>query len=187
MITPDTFRENWCNDEDSLVVFAPESLVDVKIPDSSKTFLMSAGLPESASPFLDFFAPTGGTLETVSRMWQISSEFDRYRVIGSNGSGDPICIDESCNGQIVYLNHDNDFCRILLNSSVSQLAEMLLSFRHLVRETQARNGEDAYLDGNVPIDLQEWFLTEIDRIDPLAGKPGCFWIDEMKHFQENEI
>ena len=77
--------------------------------------------------------------------------------------------------QIVYLNHDYNFHRVLINSSIPQLAESLLAFRHLVRETQRRNGEDAYLDGNVPSGLQQWLLKEIIRIDSSAAHADCFW------------
>jgi len=112
MITPNVFRDLWRDDDDSLVLFFPELLTDIQISDNSKIFLTSAGLPESAAPFLDFAAPVDGTLKTASRLWRLSSKYDRYWVIGSNGSGDPICIDESENGQIVYLNHDHDFRRV---------------------------------------------------------------------------
>lgn len=187
MLTSREFRERWCSDDDSesLVMFPPNALGDVAIPDESKTFLTTGGLPESAAPFLDFRVPDHGTLRTVAELWQLAPEYNRYRVIGSNGSGDPLCIDESFDGQIVYLNHDFNFHRVLINSSVPQLAESLLAFRHLIRETQRRNGEDAYLDGDVPSELQQWLLKEIIRFDPAAAHAGCFWPQELENIQEN--
>jgi len=187
MLTSREFRKLWCGDDDSesIVMFPMNALVDFAIPDESKTFLTSGGLPESAAPFLNFLVPHHGALQTAAEMWQLSTEYNRYRVIGFNGSGDPVCIDESFDGQIVYLNHDFDFHRVLINSSVPQLAESLLTFRHLIRETQRRNGEDAYLDGDVPRDLQQWLLDEIIRIDPAAAHADCFWPQELENIREN--
>ena len=187
MLTSQEFRERWCDDDDSesLVVFPPNALADVAIPDESKTFLTTCGLPESAAPFLDFRVPDHGGLQTVAELWQLAPEYNRYSVVGSNGSGDPLCIDESCDGQIIYLNHDYNFHRILINSSVPQLAESLLAFRHLVRETQRQHGEDAYLDGDVPTALQQWLLKEIIRIDPAAAHADCFWSQELENIREN--
>ena len=45
----------------------------------------------------------------------LSIDFDglnNYLMFGSNGCGDPVCIDLSGQGEIVYLNHDNYFERI---------------------------------------------------------------------------
>ncbi len=144
------------------------------LPFPTNRRLTTAGLPESAAPFLDFRVPDHGAVQTVAKLWQLAPEYNRYRVIGSNGSGDPLCIDESFDGQIVYLNHDFDFHRVLINSSVPQLAESLLAFRHLIRETQRRNGEDAYLTGDVPSDVEQWLFNEIMRIDPAAVDADCF-------------
>lgn len=175
------FRERWCDGDEtsSLVVFRTESLIDVAVPDDAKAFLSSAGLPESAAPFLSFAAPTTGSLQTAAAAWQLSPDYKQYHIIGSNGSGDPLCIDETRNGQIIYLNHDLNFRRILINSSVTQLAESLLAFRHVVRETQRRNGDDAFLDGDVPRDLQQWLLSELTRIDLPATHVDYFWSQTM--------
>ena len=187
MLTSDEFRKRWLSDgdSDSLVMFPTTVLVDVAIPHESKSFLTNGGLPESAAPFLDFRVPDHGALQNVAEMWQLPPDYNRFRVIGFNGSGDPICIDESLCGQVVYLNHDFDFHRVLINSSVPQLAESLLAFRHLIRETQRRNGEDAYLDGDVPRDLQQWLLDEIIRIDPAAAHADCFWHQELENIRGN--
>lgn len=188
MLTSQEFRERWCDDDDSaesLLAFPPTALADVAIPDESKTFLINAGLPESAAPFLDFRVPDHGALQTVADLWQLAPEYNRYRVVGSNGSGDPLCIDESCDGQLIYLNHDYNFERVLINSSVPQLAESLLVFRHLIREAQRQNGEDAYLDGDIPAELQQWLLKEIIRIDPAASHASCFWPQELENDREN--
>ena len=187
MISPSDFRKRWGEDDDAepLVIFPAAILAGVSVPDVSTAFLTNAGLPESAAPFLNFQLPKTATLQSVSELWQRGSEFGCYRVIGSNGSDDPVCLDESRDGQIVYLNHDNDFQRVLINSTVPQLAESLLSYEHLVSETQSRNGEDAYLDGDVPDDLQQWLTDELHRIDAIALGANGFWTDELDNLRLN--
>lgn len=186
MISPSDFRNRWCDeDAEPLVVYPQDALADVAISNESRVFLTSVGLPKSAAPFLDFVGPKNGVVQTAADLWQLAPDYKRYRVIGSNGSGDPLCIDESTNGHIVYLNHDFNFRRVFINSSVPQLAESLLAYRHLVRETQRQNGEDAYLDGDIPSELQNWILREIIRVDYTAVHADCFWSHEIETMRKN--
>jgi len=98
--------------------------------------------------------------------------------------GDPICIDEESKGRIVYFNHDNDFELIFINSSVSQLAESLLAYRHLVTKTNETNGKGAFLDRNIPKELQLWIFEELSSIDGVALEEGCFWKESLDELQK---
>jgi hypothetical protein len=49
-------------------------------------------------------------------------------VYNSNGSGDPICIDTAEQSQIVYLNHDNYFEKVFINTSILQFAVCLTRY-----------------------------------------------------------
>ncbi len=141
----------------------------------TREFLGTCGLPESAAPFLDF----EGEIVAADHRWVLDETFSRYVVVGSNDSGDPVCIDTATQCAVVYLNHDDAFCRVLINSTVSQMAASLLSYRQLVLETEKRNGEDAYLDGDVPCDEIERLQADLKRIDPNALEPGTFWACEL--------
>ncbi|MDF1746910.1 MAG: SUKH-4 family immunity protein, partial [Gimesia sp.] len=136
--------------------------------------------------FLDFKTPASGPLPNVAESWQQGAGFRRYRIIGSNGSGDPVCIDEVENGQVVYLNHDFNFKRVLINSSIPALAESLVVYREFIREVQKRNGEDAWLDGDIPEDVLESIDGELKRIDPAGMQPGCFWSFELERLLEEQ-
>jgi len=95
VITPQEFKQRWESaPDDHLVVFPESSLSDVRVPSEVRAFLTQIGLPVEASPFLDFGPPKSGTLERVSVVWHQPASFDRYRIIGGNGSGDPVCLDE---------------------------------------------------------------------------------------------
>src|SRR6185312_4724717 len=173
VITPQQFQQRWERiPTDRLVVFPESSLSDVRVPSDVRNFLVQAGLPDSAAPFLDFGPPETGTLERASVVWHESSAFDRYRIIGGNGSGDPVCLDEVAAGQVVYLNHDNDFERVLMASSVFTLAECLLEFRAVVAETLGATEQ-------VSRERYDALLRRIQAIDPASSGEGDFWEQEI--------
>ncbi len=187
-MSPEIFRERWCDDEDEvLVAFPAESVTRLSLSETSHEFLISAGLPDSAAPFLDFQAPESGMLPDVSEKWNQDPSFQRYRIIGNNGSGDPVCLDEAENGWVVYLNHDFDFKPVLINLSIQALAESLLVYRQFIRETQEQNGEDAWLDCDIPDELLERLESELKRIDTAGMSPDCFWTMELERLREGEI
>ena len=81
-----------------------------------------------------------------------------YRMIGSDGAGNPICI-EQATGAVVLLDHEDRFRTVEpVNSSVRQLAECLL----------------AYMGEGEP----ERFRSAVRDIDPAAIIEGSFWWHE---------
>lgn len=179
MLTPEEFRTHWPSEEEPLCRFPEETTNDLNIPDDCKVFLNEAGLPESAAPFLEFRSPEEGPLKTAAEARQLSSDFDRYRVIGFDDAGNPLCLDERERGAVVYLDHDNRLQRVFMNSSIQQLAESLLAFEKMIRDTQEQNGEDAYLDGDIPETVRVWVRAELEMIDASAVADGCFWASQL--------
>lgn len=176
-MTPQQFKQSWESGEgDALIAFPQHALSDVLISPEALLFLVEIGLPESAAPYLNFEPPKTGTLHRVSALWLQKAAFDRYRVIGFNGSGDPVCLDEEAGGQVVYLNHDNGFQRVLMASSVIKLAECLVQFRDFL------TGID---DPLAPIAAERFgpLLQRLCYVDPAAGGENGFWHQECKCFQ----
>ena len=95
------FKREWTAEGDTLIPFTPESLQPIALPDASTDFLVNAGLPDSAAPFLDFHGHGTRRLQPASGAYPIGSEFKRFLCIGTNDSGDPICIDTESNGAVV--------------------------------------------------------------------------------------
>ncbi len=181
MITPQEFKERWEKiPDDRLVAFPESSLSDVPLGSDARALLIEAGLPAEAAPFLDFGPPKSGTLERVSAVWHQPSAFDRYRIIGGNGSGDPVCLDETTAGEVVYLNHDNRFKRVLMASSVFSLAECLLQLRDVV----AQAGGDTE---QVPQEQYSGLLARFRSIDPATSGKGGFWERELGSFQPDPV
>jgi hypothetical protein len=179
----DDFKREWTAAGETLIAFTPESLQSLALPETSADFLVNAGLPDTAAPFLDFHGQGPRRLQPASAAYPIGPEFERFLCIGTNGSGDPICIDTESNGVVVVLLHDDNFHVVRMNSSIEQLAESLLAFRKLVDATCELNGEDAFLDGEIPKQLIELLSEELATIDPNCVLERSFWSTELKSLQ----
>lgn len=179
MLSPTDFVARWGADE--LVCFPAKAVDRLPIAAEDRAFLVQAGLPSDAAPFLSFDAPRPAGLPTVADQWGAAVEFQRYRVLGSDGSGNPIALDEQSAGEVVSLNHEAGFARALMNTSVRQMAESLLAYRKLVQDTQAEFGPDAFLDGKTSAAARKALKDELTRIDPAAVKPGSFWHGELQN------
>jgi len=179
-MTPQQFKQRWERVEgDRLMVFPERALSDVRLPVDARAFLIEAGLPVEAAPFLSFGPPKSGLLPRASLVWHQPPAFDRYRIIGTNGSGDPVCLDEETRGQVVYLNHDHRFKRVLMASSVFTLAECLVQFRDVIADA----GGDIEL---IPPEGFDRLLEGFRTIDPAAGGAGGYWQREFGMFQPGE-
>jgi hypothetical protein len=185
MLAPKDFVTRWGTDGDPLQPFPKSAVGTLATAEEDKTFLLQAGLPSEAAPFLTFEVPSAGELTTVAAQWNLGKEFQRYRAIGSDGSGNPFAIDEGQGGEVVCLDHDNRFSRVLVNKSVRQLAESLLAYRKLVEDTRAEFGDDAFLDGKTSPAARARLQQELSRIDSDAMQPGCFWHGELQNLSAN--
>jgi hypothetical protein len=179
MVTAEEFREAFASD--GVVTFPTAAVSYLSLAPSDADWLTKVGLPRSAAPFLGFGEAHEINMPTVSELWDVK-DCSQYRAIGSNGSGDPIAID-TATGEIVYLNHDNAFERVFINSSVTKLAELLLAYHRLIEEAQAANGPEAFLDGNVPPDTLSKFVALAETVDPAALKSGM-WAEELEQLKD---
>ena len=80
----------------------------------------------------------------------------------------------------------NQVCLILWNGgdpqrdTVGQLAEFLLLFRALVETAVSERGDDAYLDGDIPLVALDRAATSMRAVDPTANQPGAMWHNELR-------
>lgn len=89
----------------------------------------------------------------------------RYHTLGSDGAGNPMCIDIEESGRIFMVDHDDAFrSRRLVASSVPQLAEALLLIHTQTREHFRRLfeaidpdacGDDSFLPCEVATQIEE--------------------------------
>jgi hypothetical protein len=50
----------------------------------------------------------------------------------------------------------------------------------VVAITLAHGDEDAFLDGRIPVDIQQWFRERLETIDPEAAVGPSLWTDDME-------
>jgi len=178
-MTPAEFKQAWERTGDHLVSFPSDVVATVKIPEDHRRFLVQPGLPVEAAPFFNFGGKHYIRIPSTAELWQAGEAFRRYRIIGANGFGDPVCVDEEMEGAVVYLNHDDNMRRAFMNSNVESLAYSLLAFRDAVDEAQQRGGKDAFLNNQIPNDVIDRFIVRLGEIDPPAIKSDAFWFHSI--------
>ncbi len=180
---PQEFIEKWGSDGDPCLVLSQTRLQRIKLKASTAEFLAVAGLPQSAAPFLSFgelneeSSPFGLKLSDVFD--HLGGEYERFIVLGFDGSGNPIAIDTENDDQVVWLDHDEDFRHAYMNSSLGALATFLLGYRDFVQDLLNAKGEDAFLNGEYEEDELAELRQKLVLVDSRAFDSGTFWSQEL--------
>lgn len=136
----------WNDSEEKLCIYKPSQLDNPRLSKTTINFLVNCGLPDSCAPMLSFDEFDNTTIPTPNQVFNIDiDDLNDYLMIGSNGSGDPICIDLNNENEIVYLNHDNNFERIYINSSVHQLTECIIRYRDFLTSLDPRFENNTFI------------------------------------------
>src|SRR4051812_15556946 len=110
-----SIQKYWSDRGETLYTYKLLQLDSPKILKETKEYLIQCGLPRGSAPALSFDFWEAEIIPTPNQILGIDFEgLEEYLMIGSNGSGDPICIDLNLMNQIVYLNHDNYFERVFM-------------------------------------------------------------------------
>ena len=171
-MTPEAFVTSW--GKKGLIRFSAECVGRLRIAGNAKRFLIRAGLPKSAAPFLTFDNPGMPPFLTVPEVYTGAAVPPRYKVIGEDGGGGPICIDEDGKGTVVVLDCENGFRRTFVNSSIPRFAESLLAYRSFIAEVQRKGGDEAWLEERIPLECVASLRQALSRIDPSVLRKG-FW------------
>lgn len=182
MISPQEFLERWNKDIYGLVSFEEEGLNEIGITTCAKEFLLIAGLPESAAPFLTFEGSDQGGGSPLSNKYEISRDkVSEYIYIGFTGENDPICISEN-NGNVICFDYQNDVMGIFINSTINQFAESLLTYVEFISKIKSVNGRKAFLEKNAPSKSILWLEKELKRIDKNSLNESSFWKTEIESY-----
>lgn len=180
---PEEFRRRWNADKNGpLIKFDKESLISAPFSDEVKSFLSIGGLPETPAPYLDFTS-IHSFLKPIINVFDLPGEFGKYYLLGTTGYGDPICMVEQ-QGYIVYLDNSNNYKEVFINSSLKQFAHCLLVYSHMIDKAIERNGEDAFIDQDIPESVIDWLSSEFKRVDSKCIDTGSFWFGEIENLYE---
>ena len=127
-------------------------------------FLFLTGMPSEFQD-LNFDYLKEGKLKTVNQKWTLeNSNFDKYLSIGFNGSGDPIAIDLDTQ-RLVYLNHDNSFEEVLINSDLKKFAMSVLRIKDFVDKLKKLN-TNSFFENEFSDEQLDQLIQHLKRIDP---------------------
>lgn len=181
MITPEEFIDRWDVIKDGpLNKFKEEDLMDTDFSEDVKRFLSIVGLPETPPSYLEFTPPK---LRRITDLFDMPEQFKKYWFLGSTGSGDPICITEK-EENIVFLNNGDNYKEVFVNSSLNQFAECILAFISMIDKAIEVNGEDTFIDNEIPQPIIDWLKEELERIDSKCMQTGFFWSTEYENLFE---
>ncbi|WP_191556527.1 SUKH-4 family immunity protein [Metabacillus idriensis] len=182
MMSPENFLKNWNTAKDGeLIAFNEDGLIIDSISEQTRDFLVNAGLPETPPPYLEFISSNGILLSLIEK-FNMPSKFKNYWYLGTTGSGDPVCLNVKDN--IVYLNNGDNYNEIFINSSINQFAESILLFNNMIDKAIEVNGEDAFLDNDIPEELITRLKEDLKRIDKKSIDSNSFWRTEIENLQE---
>ncbi len=155
MISPQHFLDNWNKDLYGLVKYDEKIINSYSFSRNTKKFLIEAGFPGSAPPFLTFESTdNGGGERLININAKLGTKYHKFLYFGSTCSGYPVCIDES-NSELVYIDYDNDNKVVLINTTIQKFAEALLVYLKFIKKINAVNGRRAYLEKSATKDLLE--------------------------------
>jgi hypothetical protein len=170
------FKEKWALHSEKwseLRIFPKNQVDNLDIDDFDKQFLYLSGLPFGCAPFINFGDFKNTILERLIDVYNLDDSFNGLYIIGSDGSGDPICVQDKT-GEIVILNHDNDFDETFMSSSLRQMAEFICLVREGYSKITEKYGIDAAWNEGEAMDLKSIYREKLRAIDPEAIEDG-FW------------
>lgn len=174
-----TYKTYWEQNNEILQVVDLRHVEKIDIDQYTLTFLTSWGLPSSTAPFLSFRELTKGEILSVNIFFNLDwPELDSFLVIGTNGSGDPICIDKSVSEEIVYLNHDNDFERFYINKDIYKFANSLIRYHQFI-SLLIDNSNPTYERKKFTDESFEEFKSDFLTIDDTSLDVNSFWSSEL--------
>ena len=178
-LTPAQFLKQWAVlRRDEFVRYSSDEVKIAGFPAASARFLTSAGLPRSAAPCLDFRRPEQGAFPTIGQVYSgVTWVPARYRIVGSTGNGDPVCIDLDRAGEVVFLDHDFHWRRVYINCSIAALATCLVLFTRALERAREMGVE---LADPMPALLHAEIKAAIGSLDPLAVREDSFWQTETQ-------
>ena len=187
---PSEFTTAWTDIEQNLQPISLQTLERFGLGQETVTFLAESGLPKDAAPFLTFVGDVHpmdkySTISFLTEWFDIlEPEYQKYVVIGSDGSGDVIAINRTRNYIIEWLDHEDYFSARFMNSSISQLAKCLLCYRDFLAAVNAGKSADECFDTEFSDKQFEELQESLKRIDQRAMQEG-FWKQELEMLLAN--
>ncbi|MBC5773144.1 SUKH-4 family immunity protein [Pontibacter sp. KCTC 32443] len=176
--------KDW--ESEKLFRFDMHDLSDKGLNEETIAFMSIVGLPTSAAPFLSFAGDSEKVLSSIFDTFETGEDRHKYFLsIGSDGAGDPVCIDLRNECHVIILNHEEDFEPTFMNSSVNELFQFLTLYKKFVEKIIRVNGEDAFLDADFTDSQYEELKKAMEEVDNKALRTNTFWAQELAQLLGN--
>jgi hypothetical protein len=176
---PNLFKNLWNVEENGpLINFDHKAINILKIDENNKQFFIVAGLPETPAPYLEFISSKGLLLNLPTKL-SMPEQYEDYWYLGTTSSGSIICLIEGT-GNILAIDVQNNNKETVINSSMIQFAEFLYRFSEMIIKAIEINGEDAFIDNNIPEELLMDTIENLKVVDEAAMKDSTFWQTEFE-------
>ena len=187
---PDNFKEIWEDAKDEVLTPLPiDSLLRFNFQPTTLEFLLKAGLPDGAAPWLSFVQDREDGYNCIAKLNEVykflGSDFDHFILIGSDGEGNPIVINTSTNDVIEWLNHEDFSLSVFMNTSLCELADFLVYYRDFIRTVMAENGPEAALNSEFTDGQFERLKLMMDKSDIRAIDVDSFWYFQLEGLLED--
>ena len=174
--------EAWKNSEIKKVFASELSIGSFNLSQLTTDILLKQGLPSEFQD-LKFNYLLESPVQTVNKKWNLNNVlFNDFIAIGSNGSGDPISLKRN-NEELVYLNHDNNFEEVIINSDLKCFLQSILKandfFNQLTKLTPESFFETEFSDDSFNNLIKD--LTEID-VKALQSN-NSYWITTLENLK----
>jgi hypothetical protein len=178
------YQSKW--DKKDLNKFTRDDFKDLAVDETTIRFLIDTGLPDSAAPFVSFDRKE---LKTINAIYSTGNPDDNFLIdIGSDGAGDPICIDIRHNCRIIALDHEDNFTPRLVNSSVRQLFAFLTIYKDFGDQLRQLRGDDAFIESNFTDSELNELVRQLKSVDTEALENNeTFWRREIETFKANRV
>jgi hypothetical protein len=177
-----SIRKYWSDIGETLYTYKLPQLSNPMLLKETIEFLSECGLPNNVAPGISFDFWNSETIPTPDQVLHI--EFDgleHYLMIGSNGSGDPVCIDLEINNEIVYLSHDNYFERVFMNSSVSQLIQAIIRYQAFHASLDPKYINDIFTKRRFSDEEYVRLKADFLKIDHASMSDNSWWNGELEY------
>ena len=177
-----SIKKYWLDKNIQLNTYKPAQLDNPRLLKSTIEFLNECGVPDSCAPGLSFDKCEEKTIPTPNQVFNIDLEdLQEYLMIGNNGSGDPICIDLNVKNEIVYLNHDNYFERVFMNSTVHQLIQSIIRYQEFYASLNPKIENDIFTKRKFSDDEFAQLKEDFIQIDSQSLSENSCWNAELEY------
>ncbi|MFB9864946.1 hypothetical protein EFA69_15395 [Rufibacter immobilis] len=151
-------------------------------------FLFITGMPSEFQE-LNFDYLKEKELVTVNQMWELNdSEYDKYLAIGFNGAGDPIAVNLETQ-ELVYLNHDNFFEEVFINTDLKKFSFSALRFDRFFKSF-TKLQPDSFFDTEFSDEELDKVIGDLKAIDSkVFDNPESHWqftLEDYKSERDEE-